>query len=249
VTLSVTVLGSSGTFATTQRACAGYLLETDEARLWMDAGAGTWRHLLEIVPYGSLDGVLLSHCHPDHTSDLFQALHARQFGGPEPLPPIPLWAPQETLDRVGAFDDSIAEAFDLRRVAAGAHVEFRDLTLDFVGMAHPRETVGMRVSHDGSVFAYSADTGPAADIRTLAGDADLFICEATLQDSDVQWEGHLSASRAGGIASEIGVDQLLLTHLPPGRDVLLSLAQAQVTAKDVAVSLATDGQRFEVGGE
>ena len=59
----------------------------------------------------------------------------------------------------------------------------------------------------------------------------------------------MSASRAGGIASSIGVDQLLLTHLPPGRDVLLSLDQAQVTARDVAVSLATDGQRFEVGGE
>lgn len=247
MSFSVTVLGSSGMFATTQRACAGYLVETDGLRLWLDAGAGAWRNLLEQVPYASIDGVILTHCHPDHTTDVFQALHARQYGGPEPLPPIPLWAPQETLDRLRGFDHGIDESFKLVRVSAGDRIEVGDVTFDFVGMAHPRETVGTRITRGRGVLAYSADTGPAADLRALAERAELFICEATLQDSDRLWEGHLSARQAGSIAADLQVGQLLLTHLPPGRDVLLSLAQAQATAGDVAVALAMDGQRFEVG--
>jgi ribonuclease BN (tRNA processing enzyme) len=248
VTLGVTVLGSSGMFATTQRACAGYLLETPGARLWMDAGAGAWRNLLHHMPYASLDGVLLSHCHPDHTTDVFQALHARRFGGPEPLSPIPLWAPQETLDRLRAFNDVIAESFRLEPISPGQRLNIRGAQFDFVEMAHPPDTLGMRVTYDGAVLAYTADTGPSADLRGLAHEAELFICEATLQDSDEPWEGHMRASEAGAAAAKLGIGQLLLTHLPPGRDVLLSLAEAQGAAGDVSVALAMDGQRFEVGG-
>jgi ribonuclease BN (tRNA processing enzyme) len=247
VSLSVTVLGSSGMFATTQRACAGYLVETGRVRLWMDAGAGTWRNLLARVPYTSIDCVLLSHCHPDHTTDIFQALHARMYGGPEPLEPIPLWAPAETLHRLRAFDESIGSSFDLQPAAAGERLEVGGVQLELVAMAHPPETVGVRVSYDGAVFAYSADTGPSSDFGALARGADLFICEATLQDADEAWHGHMTASQAGSVALEVGAHQVLLTHLPPGRDALLSLAQAQAVAGDVPVALATDGQRFEVG--
>jgi ribonuclease BN (tRNA processing enzyme) len=247
VSLSVTVLGSSGMFATTERASSGYLLETGSWRLWLDAGAGTWRNLLRQVPYGSIDGVVLSHCHPDHTTDVFQALHAREFGGPEPLAPIPLWAPQETIDRLSAFDASIGDSFELTPVAAGGHIDVQGAQFDFVKMSHPPETVGVRITYRGAVLAYSADTGPAADLAALAEGAELFICEATLQDSDEAWYGHMRASQSGEAAAELGVAQLLLTHLPPGRDVMLSLAQAQGTARNVPVALAMDGQHFKVG--
>jgi ribonuclease BN (tRNA processing enzyme) len=77
VKIKVTVLGSSGVFATRDRACAGYLVDLGDAKIWMDAGAGTWRNLITQMDYTQLDGVLLSHRHPDHTSDVYQAYHAR----------------------------------------------------------------------------------------------------------------------------------------------------------------------------
>jgi ribonuclease BN (tRNA processing enzyme) len=247
VTLGITVLGSSGMFATTERACSGYLLETGRSRLWMDAGAGTWRNLLGHVAYTSLDGVLLSHCHPDHTTDVFQALHAREFGGAEPLPPIPLWAPRQTLDRLIAFGSGIEDSFDLRAITAGESHEIAGARFSFVEMAHPVETLGIRVDVGGAVLAYSADTGPSADLSALASGAELFVCEATLQDSDELWSGHMSASQSGRAAGDLGVGTLLLTHLPPGRDVLLSLAQAQAAADGTRVQLAMDGEHLEVG--
>lgn len=248
MTLSVTVLGSSAMFATTERACSGYLLRFDGLSVWMDAGAGSWRNLLQIVDYPSLDAIVLSHRHPDHTTDVFQAFHARQYGGPEPLDRVPLWAPQETLDRLCNFGAEIDGSFDMRAIAAGDRMELGSARLSFVSMAHPPETVGVRLEHDGAVIAYSSDTGPSADITSLARDADLFICEATLQDSDESWEGHMKASQAGKAAGEAGARRLLLTHLPPHRDLDATLAQARSACGSIPVELAADGRTWEVGG-
>jgi ribonuclease BN (tRNA processing enzyme) len=247
VSINVTVLGSSGVYATEARACAGYLVELGETKLWMDAGAGTWRNLVAAIDYSQIDGVLLSHRHPDHTTDVYQAHHARVWGQSEPLERIPLWAPGETVERLTAFYDDCEEAFDLHVVTAGAAIEIGDSRVSFYEMAHPPETLGMRIEREGAVLAYSADSGPDADFDGLAGDAGVFLCEATLQDSDRLWNGHLQASQAGKIASSAGVGHLILTHLPPGRNHEVSLTQAQATAGELAVELATDGMKLEVG--
>ena len=82
MSLAVTVLGSSGMFQTLERSCAGYLIEVDGANLWLDAGAGTWLNLQRSIRYEDLDGVVLTHGHPDHTTDVLQAYHARRYGKP-----------------------------------------------------------------------------------------------------------------------------------------------------------------------
>ena len=247
MSLVLTVLGSSGMFATRERACAGFLVEVDGRRLWLDAGAGTWRHLLEYVDYEDLDGVVLTHRHPDHVTDVFQCGHARWLGPPEPLPPIPLWAPGETLDRISSYYESVMEMFDARPVKAGSSVEFAGARVSFFEMVHPAETVGVRIEHDGAVLAYSSDTGPAGDLQNLAAEADLFVCEATLQDSDESWAGHMKASQAAEAALQAAAKSLLLTHLPPGRDFGLSLVEGHKAAGDVNVQLAADLMRVEVG--
>jgi len=243
--VNVTILGSSAMFATVERAASGYLVELGEEWIWVDAGAGTWRHLLSHVHYAQLSGVILSHRHPDHTTDVFQAFHARHYGGPEALPLIPLWAPRETIDALLGFSKDLGDTFDLRELSDGDEFATSGAHFSFVKMAHPPYTVGVRVEHEGSVFAYSSDSGPAADFQALAGDADLFICEATFQDVDEPWEGHLSASQAGTIAAGVGAKRLVLTHLPPDRDLDVSLAEARSTCEDVPVELAEDGRRYE----
>lgn len=243
--MNITILGSAAMFATLERAASGYLVEVGETRIWVDAGAGTWRHLLRYVDYRELDGIVLSHRHPDHTTDVFQAFHARHYGGPHPLDEIPLWAPAETIDALLGYSKDVANTFDLRTVADGDEIEIGGARCAFVKMAHPPYTVGLRVEHEGSVFAYSSDTGPGADFDALARSADMFMCEATFQDVDEPWEGHLSASQAGEIAARVDASRLVLTHLPPDRDVEVSLREARATCGGVAVELAADGRRYE----
>lgn len=246
VSLSVTVLGSAGMFATRDRAASGYLVEWDAQHVWLDCGAGSWQNLLSHVDYTELTGIILTHRHPDHTSDVFQALHARLYGQAEALPPIPLWAPRETLDACLAFSPGLEDAFDLREVDAGASLDLDDAHVTFFGMAHPPQTLGVRLERAGAVFAYSSDSGPGGDLAELASGADLFICEATFQDGDEAWEGHMRSTDAASIATGCGVRHLVLTHLPPNRDLGLSLTQAHHEADGIVVELAQDNKRYEV---
>jgi ribonuclease BN (tRNA processing enzyme) len=248
VSFSITVLGSSAWYATRERAASGYLIDFGDARIWLDAGGGTWQRLIERVDFRDVDGVILSHRHPDHTIDVFQLFHARQYGGTDPMDPIPLWAPPETIDRVLAFTSQVDEAFDLRGIEPQESTEIAGAQLSFYEMTHPPETLGVRIERDGGVFAYSADSGPEFDVQGLAGGADVFLCEATYLGDDQLWEGHMSATQAGAAAAQGVASNLVLTHLPPHRDLEISLTEAQRAAPDVDVQLASDGFKLEIEG-
>jgi ribonuclease BN (tRNA processing enzyme) len=233
-------------YATPERACAGYLVDVDGTRLWMDAGSGTWQGLIDRVPFEALDGILLTHRHPDHTADVWMSYHARRWGSPEPLPSIPLWAPAETLERLLAYEEGLAESFELVGLEEGRDIAVGGARLSFVRMAHGPVTLGVRIALGDDVIAYSADSGPDADFDRLAGGAQVFLCEATLQDVDALFDAHLRASQAAEIAERVGAERLILTHLPPNRDLALSLAEAEKSSDAAKVQLAADGLRLEV---
>jgi len=244
--LSVTPLGCSAMYATSEAAASGYLVEVDDFRLWLDAGGGTWQKLVGLMDYADVDAILLSHRHPDHTIDLFQFFHARLYGGRD-LPRIPLWAPAETIERITGYSTELAETFELTAIAGGSAIDVGGAKASFVEMSHAAETCGVRLEHDAAVLAYTADTGPSSDFHALGRDADVVICEATFQDSDQPWwEGHLSATQAGRMAGDIGASILVLSHLPPGRDHDLSVQEAKREAGPVDVQLAVPGKKIEV---
>jgi ribonuclease BN (tRNA processing enzyme) len=243
--LNVTVLGSSAMYASVDRAATGYLVEVDGSSVWLDAGGGTWQNLLRCTDHRSLTGILLTHRHPDHVIDLFQAYHARAYGDPDPLASIPVWAPQETIDHILGFTVDLEKTFNLIPITQASVLEISGARFTFADMAHSTPTLGVRIESDHGVFAYSADTGPDGDFRRLAADADVFVCEASYQDSDEEWFGHMRASQAAITASELNVRALVLSHLPHERDLEMSLKEARA-AGDVEVSLAEDLRLLEV---
>lgn len=246
MSFSVRILGSAAMFATAERAASGYLVEIDGHHLWLDAGPGTWRNLLQEIEYAELEGIILSHRHPDHTTDVFQAHHAFKHGQSKPLPSIPLWAPAETVSACCGFLPELSESFVIHEVKAGDEISFGGAEISFFEMAHPPQTLGVRIEHEGAVFSYSSDTGSEADFESLAGDADLFICEATYQADDEDWSGHLHAGRAATIAEACRVKRLVLTHLQGKRDLGIGLVEADKASAGLKVELADDGKRYEV---
>jgi len=246
VSFTVTVLGCSGVYQTRDLAATGFLVEIHGGHWVIDMGGGTWRNLLSHLDFRDLDGIFLSHRHPDHTIDIWQLFHARHYGF-VPESKIPLWAPQETIDRLVGFDHGVAESFTLVPVDETSEVSFGDASVSFARMKHPPITLGARIEHGGDSFAYTADTGTEGDIHSIASGVDVFLCEATAQDADEPWWGHMCASDAAKIAASCGVDRLVLTHLRPGCDRELSLEQARRAAPGLNIELATDGMVLEVG--
>lgn len=245
----VHVIGSSGTFPTPGRPAAGYLFEQDEMRVWCDAGPGTFM-ALPVEP-DLVDAVVLSHQHPDHCADIFAAFHAWTYR-PEPRRGVPLYAPEELLEKVSGFlgkgpGSELYQTFEFCPVSPGDRVRFGGMEVTFCEMDHPVPTLGSRWESNNRSLFYTADTGPGGSWRESARGVDVLLSEASLQGErqDSDFLQHLTAAEAGAIAREVGAQRLMLTHIPPYLDPARSVHEAEV-AFDRPVGLAVPGTCFDV---
>ncbi|HEX9823880.1 MAG TPA: MBL fold metallo-hydrolase [Actinomycetota bacterium] len=250
--MELVVLGADGMYASPGGATSGYLLREDGFTVWIDLGSGTLANLQRHQDLYDVDAVMVSHRHPDHLVDLFAYYIARLYGPPEPSPEIPLFAPPEVLERAHAFvsdssEGGLERAFDRREVDPGSSFEVGPFRVRTARMAHPVETMGVRIEAGGTVFAYSADTGPCTQLVELAEGADLLLAEASWQDEDDEVPGdlHLRASEAGDHARMAGAGRLVLTHIKPGLDRERSRREAAAVF-DGEVLLAEQGMTIEV---
>lgn len=160
---------------------------------------------------------------------------------------LPHGAPEALAGLVGGDPThAFFEVFDLR-VVADDEIALGAMTLRFATTDHSVPTVAVRVEGADSSLVYSSDTGVEGGVPALAGFADVFLCEATLQ-GDRPSEGfqqHLTAVEAARIASAAGVGRLVLTHLPPSLDPAVSVAEAS-TAFARPVTFAEPGTELEV---
>ena len=146
--------------------------------------------------------------------------------------PLPICGPasvKEYLDRALAMNLISTPGFpvEFTVLADGDEFALGTATARVRRMRHPRGELGLRVERDGTVFVYSADTGPCAAVEELAQGADLLLLEAAFPVGE-ESEIHLTAARAGEIARRAEVGSLLLTHLYPAT---LALPAEQLEAQ------------------
>lgn len=68
--MKLTIIGCHGAYPVKNGATSGYLLEEGETRVLLDCGSGVLSRLQNIIDLKELDGVILTHYHPDHCADL-----------------------------------------------------------------------------------------------------------------------------------------------------------------------------------
>lgn len=250
MTFSITVLGSSGTYPAPGHACSGYLLSTDTTDVWLDAGSGTLANLQRHIDLADLDGVVLSHEHPDHWIDLTIAVNALRYGIDRPDDGIPLYWTVGTARMFAAVSGRPTEpALVGAAIDETTAVTIGDIDFTFSRTDHPVETYAVRAEHDGRSVAYSADTGRAWEMTSLGGDRglsiDLAVVEATLDDDDSGEFQHLRAADAGALAARAGARRLLVTHIPPSADRRQRVASA-ADAFGGPVELAEENVSFPI---
>jgi ribonuclease BN (tRNA processing enzyme) len=249
--VQITIVGCSGSFPGPDSPASSYLIEADGFRLLVDLGNGALGALQRYCGLDDVDAIWLSHQHADHCIDMCAYLVARTFHPGGALRRLPVYAPAGMAERLAAAlggdgDLRMATAFDFVTLAPGA-LRIGPLQVTTARMNHPVETFGLRLEHAGRVLAYSADTGPCADLVTLAAGADLLLCEATFLDGPgLPADLHLTARQAGEHAALAGVRELMLTHIMPWNDQARSLAEA-AAAFGGALSAAAAGQQLVIG--
>lgn len=243
--LSVTVLGSSGTYAGAGNACSGFLVRSGSTTVMMDAGPGTFANLQRHVDPRELDAVVISHAHPDHWLDLPQMRNALKYVlGVEG---VPLYTTEQTLALAETMaTGGIGTTVIPTVIADGSEFTVGDLRFRCSRTDHPVETLGLRVDHAGRTLAYTADTGPQWSLAELGRGIDLGISEATyLHDAVEDVPVHLSAREAGKLARAANVRRLVITHVLPVCSPEEAAAEA-AEAYGAPVDVATVHRTFDV---
>jgi ribonuclease BN (tRNA processing enzyme) len=176
---------------------------------------------LRIIELEALDGILISHLHADHWTDLPIALHRMAVTNTgQNLPSVPVYGPAEWVERTGiayqwfSRDDA---PYVSHTLADGESYAIGDLDITVAAVQHGMPTFAMRITDGVSTMTYSADTSPCDSLTMLAKDADLFLCEATLPDR-ITTSISMNPEQAGQMAATANARQLVLTHLLPGTD-------------------------------
>ena len=229
------VLGCDGSWPGPGGACSGYLVTSGTTALWLDAGTGTFAALQLAVDPASVDGLVLSHGHRDHWSDLADYVTWARHSGRGPSRPLPVYGPATLAGSSGLEG---APELDWHPVADGDQVRIGRLELTFSRTDHGPETLAVRVQDGSRSLGYSADTGPAWHPRSLGPPLDLFVCEATFTSDVEGTAGHLSGRQAGALASEAGVGTLAVTHRWPTVDAGMLADEAAVAFGRAVVQLA-----------
>jgi ribonuclease BN (tRNA processing enzyme) len=246
------VLGSSGGYPAPGNPNSGFLLEHRAAKLWLDAGTGTFAELQRAADFTRVDALLLSHAHADHCADLYPLHVAIRYGLDNGFK-LPVFAPPGALELLGGLlgregARSLREAFDFHEIDAGKEVEVAGVRFTFLRTDHPIHTLAMRAETADGTLTYSADTGPGVDLAGFARGSDLLLCEANYQDARMGVPLHLSARQAAGIARQATVRELALTHIWPTLDPQVSIREARETAADLPLRWAGPGEVFEIRG-
>ena len=236
--MRLTIVGCSGSFAGPRSPASCYLVQAEhEGRSWnlvLDLGNGALGALQRHLDPMAVDAVMLSHLHSDHCLDLC-GLYVMQKYWPESgsHSRIPVYGPRGSGDRMARAHDltppeRMDGEFDFRELADGEAVRIGPFIVTTHLVNHPVEAYGFRVEADGKVLAYTGDTDACDALEMLCHNAALVLSDsAFIDDRDVAQGVHLSGSRAAQAAIDAGgVQRLMLTHIPPWNDPVVSRAQA-----------------------
>lgn len=162
----------------------------------------------------------------------------------------------------------IAELVTVEEFVEGDVFEEGGLVVRALRVDHPpvTECYALRFEFSGRSVVFSADTAPFPPLADFAKGADVLVHEAMLAEgidrlvartgNGERLKEHLVASHsfaadAGRIASEAGVERLVLNHLIPADDPDIGIADWIDAVRPTwggQLSVATDGLSIPIGG-
>lgn len=252
--LTLTVLGSGTAIPSFDRFPAGYLLEGGGSTLLVDCGPGVLRRLAQAgCGIDALDGVFLTHFHPDHCADVAALLFALRNRAYRHRKPLQISGARGLHEWFAALvsawpwlDVRHAEyPLELRELDPGDQ-RLGALQIGAFPVQHTAQSLAYRVQLSGAgTITLSGDADEGLGLVDAAREVELFVCDSAFPDALYE-PGHLTPGRAGRIAQAAHARRLLLTHFYPACDGIDLVAQARATFQG-DVSLAHDLLRLTVG--
>lgn len=215
-------LGKYGPYPAAGGACSGHLLWQEGKAVVLDMGCGTLPRLLASTKENEVCGIVLTHLHPDHYSDL---LVYAQYLAKCSERPMPLFLPS-VPERVSSLlaDTGV---FEVHASNAETAAQCGPFMLRFAPTVHPLPGYAVRVEGE-AAFAYTGDSLVTHALAAWASKADVLLCDApfTAETAPVS-SPHMTAEQAGELAAAAQVKALWISHLVPGSDEQAVLCAAR----------------------
>lgn len=241
--MKLTILGMNGPYPAPGKACSGYLLQTPSAKIGFDLGTGTLANLTALTAPETLDALVFSHWHYDHSSDLLPLLYRLADAKAAGLPPLKVYGPLDESSATfrAARDSGLIELTILAPddVFTVGGAEIRCLQA-----RHPVPALMYRLTENGKIFAFTGDTNTVEGLPELTADADFLLADGLFTNATwAENKPHLSAEHCARLAAENHVKRLVITHLNPNLDDRVLFSEA--TAVFPKAELACMGGMYE----
>jgi len=231
---------------------AAYLIRHGRTAVLLDLGQGSFPRLAACLEPSGLDGVLVSHLHPDHFIDLVPLRHYLRWQF-QPGRRVRVHGPAglgDRLDALHAEPGFSAGALDVEVLVPGSFA-IGELTVEAHRVTHTDDSYGMRVSVTGAPetpgLVYSGDCGRAGDLAPLVRPGDALLTEVSFGPGPVPSDAiHLDGPAVGTLAAETRPGQVLLTHLQMGFDPDATIASVRAQY-DGSVRLVQPGDEVRLG--
>lgn len=242
--VKITLLGTGSPIPDSARAGPSTLVETADAKFLVDCGRGVLMRLnaAGVIPPFLNGGVLVTHLHSDHLTDLNDVVTTHWVMSPQPTT-LRIYGPprlQEVVDGLLAMlgpdmeyrlahheDLTWRPQIEVHEVAPGDSFEV-GTTVVKVGRTDHRPvepTIAFRIEERDRSVVLGGDGVPCDGLDELCQDADAYV-QTVLREDIVKMvpnprfqeilDYHSSVEQAAQTAKRAGVKTLVLTHYIPG---------------------------------
>jgi len=220
--ITITCAGSGDAFGSGGRLQACFHIQPPgKSAFLVDCGATSLTALKRLgLDPGRVASVFVSHLHGDHFGGLPFLILDAQFSKREA--PLTVAGPvglagrlTEAMEVLFPESSTVRRKFDVDVVelSAGNSVTVRDVLVTSCQVDHPSgaTALGLRLSVDGRIIAYTGDTAWNDALKDLAVGADLLIAEAYYRDKPIPY--HLQLADLVEHAAELDARRIVLTHM------------------------------------
>ena len=201
------VIGCHGPYPVAGGCTSGYLVEHEGKALLMDCGSGVMGCLMKLWDPAALEGVLLSHLHFDHASDLLVMRYYLEIAGKT----LPVYVPPEDDSPFRAL--LTAPAFDVRPYPTV--LELMGLKITTMPVRHPVPCRALRLTDGKKALVFTGDTNDCPGLDAFSHNADVLLADAAFLTGEwTDQKPHMSAAGAARPALDSEAKALYLTHLP-----------------------------------
>jgi ribonuclease BN (tRNA processing enzyme) len=251
--MKITVLGTSAAYSGKNEGCSSYIISNEGKNFLIDTGPGCVSFLQNYIGFKDIDGILISHLHADHVSDIYTLRYAIYTAQRDGLMegPVPIYVPKSPKKTFKFISEIIKDEFSIVEINENLSLSLGGMDVHFKKAKHPIDTYSIKFTQSANKTAktlvYTADTGYHEGLVSFSRNADVIIADATLQNADRELEklGHMTAQRAGMFARDSNTDRLVLTHIWPVYDKNISIEEAKQCFKKKIV-LARRGLKIDL---